>query len=183
MTILVVATSLIIFFVIWQFNRIERSRNETENALSQVNVQLQRRRDLIPNLVAVVREYASHEERTLEKVVNARKSAARLSGKGDFTAENNLSRVLVDFKVIIEKYPELKANEAYKKLQAQLVEIEENITNARQYYNDSLMRAHNVFGQIPGRLISPLFGTYKLPPYFKPDASSQAAPGIAVSNQ
>ena len=180
----VVLIILLLLFLSF-FNRLVRARHEVENARSQVDVQLQRRHDLIPNLVEVVRGYADHERDTLENVVRARNQAAGGTGgtEAEFAAENLLTRVLVDLRAVIEKYPSLKADRGFAQLQNQLGDTEEMIARTRQQYNDAVFRLHTLATQIPGSFIAPMARLGELPPYFRSAEEAQSAPHISFSEK
>ena len=134
---IVVAVCVIVLgWVIGSYNSLIELKVRAENSWSDIDIQLKRRYDVIPNLVATVQGYAAHEKGTLEKVIQARASAMNASGvaqKGE--AENFLSGTLKSLFALSENYPNLKANENFSKLQTTLVEIEDTIQNARRYYN------------------------------------------------
>ena len=125
------------------YNGLVGLRNKIENAFAQIDVQLKRRHDLIPNLVETVKGYAKHESETFEKVVAARNAAMNASGPAaQAGAENMLSGALKSLFAVAEAYPELKASEQFVQLQAQLAETEDRIAYSRSYYND-IVRAYN----------------------------------------
>jgi LemA protein len=141
------------------FNAFIRLRNRMREAFSGVDVQLRRRHDLVPNLVKVVQGYARHERRTLEQVVEARGAAADAGSMGDRErSENGLSRSLDRLMLLVEAYPDLQADESFRRLHHDLVEIEEHIQYARRYYNGAVRDFNNRIQQFPANLLAPMFG-------------------------
>jgi len=143
------------------YNRLVKLRNQTKNAWSQIDVQLKRRYDLIPNLVETVKGYTKHERETLEAVTKARNIAQQLSSSGAAEraqAESELSSALARLMVVVEKYPELKANQNYLALQEELSSTENRISFARQYYNDSVLKYNNATQMVPSNVVARAFG-------------------------
>ncbi|MBN1345200.1 MAG: LemA family protein [Phycisphaerae bacterium] len=146
---------LLILWFISTYNGLVRQRNEVNNAWSQIDVQLKRRHDLIPNLVETVKGYASHEKETLENVVKARNQAINASGAKEASqAESNLSGALGRLMVVVEQYPDLKANQNFLALQEELTSTENKISFARQYYNDTVMQYNTRIQSIPANLVA-----------------------------
>jgi LemA protein len=156
-------------------NRFVRLRNESHQALSGIDIQLQRRADLIPNLVAVVKGYAAHESATFEAVTEGRAQlmAARTVGeKGDAAAATTVA--LHGLFAVAEAYPQLKANEVFLKLQEQLTDIEALLASARNYYNAVVQRYNTAISVFPGKLLA---GKRFLPAeYFQADEASRSGP-------
>ena len=149
-----VGVVLVLYFIVL-FNGLVRRRNEMRNAWAQIDVQLKRRHDLIPNLVEAVKGYMSHEKGTLEAVIQARNAAA--SAKGPIqagAAEGLLGALLGRIFVLAEDYPDLKANTNFLALQEELTSTENRITFARQAYNDAATRLNNARETFPAVLIS-----------------------------
>jgi LemA protein len=141
--ILLVLVALVAVYVIMQYNGLVKVRNRIENGWAQIDVQLKRRYDLIPNLVETVKAYAAHERGTLEAVITARNSAMGAQGvAGKAAAEQGLSGTLKNLFALSESYPDLKANQNFLALQEELTGTEDKIAYARQYYNDET-RAYN----------------------------------------
>jgi LemA protein len=141
------------------YNRLVVLRNRVDNAWSQIDVQLRRRYDLIPNLVETVKGYASHESETFEKVTQARNMAVNAQTVGDQSAaENMLSSTLKSLFAVAEAYPELKANENFMMLQEELSGTEGKIAYARQFYNDSVMTYNTSIQTFPQNLLAGVFG-------------------------
>jgi LemA protein len=141
------------------YNRLVTLRNRCENAWAQIDVQLRRRYDLIPNLVATVKGYAAHERETLEAVVAARSAAMDAQGvEGRTVAENQLSATLKSLFAVAEAYPDLKANASFLDLQAQLTDTEGKIAYARQFFNDSVMSFNMAIQQFPANMVAGMLG-------------------------
>jgi LemA protein len=163
---------LIIVFV-FIYNRLVRLRNQIEAAWSQIDVQLKRRYDLIPNLVETVKGYASHERETFEAVTRARQQAA---GAGTVEeqaqAENMLTQTLRQLFAVAEAYPQLKANENFLELQEELTGTEGRIAFARQFYNERVLAYDNSLETFPSNVIAGAFG-FKPRPYFETETASR----------
>ncbi|MCB9880527.1 MAG: LemA family protein [Planctomycetes bacterium] len=150
---------LLVFFVIALYNGLVSGRNEVKNAWSQVDVQLKRRYDLIPNLVETAKGYLKHERETLEAVTKARQMAIDAKGVEEHArAENMLTSTLRSLFAVAENYPELKANTTMLQLQEELTTTENRIGFARQSYNDSVLRYNNKVEQFPSNLLAGTFG-------------------------
>ncbi len=140
MWIFIGIVALVILYVVGAYNRLIRLRNRIENAWSQIDVQLKRRYDLIPNLIETVKGYAAHEREVFQKVTEARARAINASTvKEQGQAENALAATLKTLFAVAENYPELKANQNFLLLQEELAGTESKIAYARQFYNDSVM--------------------------------------------
>ncbi len=150
---------LAILYVIVKFNWLVRLRNRVRNAWSQIDVQLKRRHDLIPNLVETAKGYMKHERETLEAVTKARNLAAQASGAGEASgAEQQLSSALGQFFLVVERYPDLKANQNFLALQEELTSTENKIGFARQLYNDETMRYNTATEVFPVNIVAGMFG-------------------------
>ena len=157
--VLVVALVLIALLLVVLYNRLVRLRNRVDNAWAQVEVQLKRRWDLIPNLVETVKGYAAHERETFEAVTNARAAAQNAQGPAEAAqAEGILSEALGRLFAVAEAYPELRATENFQQLQAQLSETEDKVAVSRQVYNDTVLTYHNAIQTFPGALFAGPFG-------------------------
>jgi len=144
---------------IWTFNRLVSLRNRVDNGWAQIDVQLRRRYDLIPNLVESVKGYAAHERELFEHVTEARSRAIDASSVPDqVDAENVITRDLRQLLAVVENYPELKANENFLALQEELTGTESKIAYARQFYNDQVMRLNTLVQSFPSVLIAKAFG-------------------------
>jgi LemA protein len=141
------------------YNRLVTLRNRVDNAWSQIDVQLRRRYDLIPNLVETVKGYAAHEKETLERVIQARNAAMAAEGvKAQGEAENMLTSTLRSLFALAESYPDLKANQNFLMLQEELSGTESKIAYARQFYNDSVMSYNTAQQVFPASLLAGIFG-------------------------
>lgn len=152
---------VVLIVVLWgalAYNGLVQSRNRVDSAWSQIEVQLRRRYDLIPNLVETVRGYASHERQTLEAVTAARQTAANAhTVEEQARAENQITGALRQLFAVAEAYPDLKANQNFLALQEELTATEGRIAYARQHYNDSVMSYDNSRQTLPANLIAGMF--------------------------
>jgi LemA protein len=157
--IIIVVIVLLVALVFWLgFNGIVRRRNRVDNAWSQIDVQLKRRHDLIPNLVETVKGYAAHERGTFEAVTNARANAINAQGPAEQAqAENVLSGALKSLFAVAEAYPDLKASQNFLALQEELTSTEDKIAYARQFYNDSVLDFNTRIQTFPGVVIAGMF--------------------------
>ena len=147
--------AVIVFWAIGLYNGLVQLKNQVKNAWAQIDVQLKRRHDLIPNLVEVVKDYMSYEQETLQKVIQARSAAVSATGTGDIShAENQLTGALRQLFAVFENYPDLKANQNVMRLQEELTGTENKIAFARQYYNDSVMSFNTKIQMFPANLIA-----------------------------
>jgi len=177
--ILVIGVVILFFVVVGLYNGLVRARNEVKNSWGQIEVQLNRRHDLIPNLVETVKGYMTHERGTLEAVTKARQQAIDVSGVKDMAeAENMLSRTLRSLFAVAENYPDLKANQNFLALQEELASTENKISFARQYYNDSVMRLNNKVETFPANIIAGMFN-FKQAEFFEvEDPEARKAPKV-----
>jgi LemA protein len=161
------------------YNRLVGARNRVENAWAQVDVQLKRRYDLIPNLVETVKGYAAHERETFEAVTNARVAAQKAQGPAEAAqAEGILSQALGRLFAVAEAYPELRATENFQELQAQLSDTENKVAVSRQVYNDTVLTYHNAIQTFPGALFAGPFG-FTMREFFEvEDEAQRAAPVV-----
>ncbi len=153
--------ALLVLIFIGIYNGLVRLRNQMKNAWSQIDVQLKRRYDLIPNLVETVKGYAAHERETLEAVIKARNvaQAASSAGVGERAkAEGELGAALSRLLVVVERYPELKANQNFLALQEELTGTENRIGFSRQFYNDSVLKYNNQTQMFPSNIIAGMAG-------------------------
>ena len=171
----IVAVAVVAWFV-GTYNRLVKLRNQLTNAWHQIEVQLKRRYDLIPNLVEVVKDYMSYEQETLAKVIEARGAAIGAKGTAaQAKAENVLTESLKSLFAVVENYPELKANENVASLQEELTGTENKISFARQYYNDSVMTYNNTIQSIPSNVIASVFD-FRPSEYFEAGEEAKAVP-------
>ena len=179
-------------FIISIYNRLVGLRNQVNNGWSQIEVQLQRRYDLIPNLIETVKGYMTYEKSTLEAVVNARNSAlaakehldkkggpTESSIKGLIGAEISLKRSLGDIFALAENYPQLKANETMQNLQEELSSTENKVAFARQAYNDQVMVYNTAQQVFPNVLLAGIFGHHAVELYEVEDANAKKAVKVA----
>lgn len=175
--IIAIIVVLAIYFVAL-YNGLVVKRNRIKNAWSQVEVQLKRRFDLIPNLVDTVKGYASHEQSVLEGVVAARnKYLSSKSPEDAIEANNELSGMLGRLFALSEAYPDLKANENFAKMQDELKNTEDKITYSRQFYNDTVLIYNNSIEVFPAVIIAPSMG-FKPELFFKVDEAEQETPKV-----
>src|SRR5438132_11931296 len=166
---------LIVVSIVGMYNGLVGRRVETQNAWSQIDVQLKRRYDLIPNLVETVKGYASHEKETLERVIQARNMAMNARGVAEQAqAENVLSGTLKSLFAVAEAYPNLKANENFMGLQEELKSTENRIGFARQHYNDVVSQYNSSLQSFPANVVGGMFG-FRPAEVFKLDAAEAAA--------
>ena len=172
--ILLVVGVILIFFIIGLFNALVRLRNQVKNAWSQIDVQLKRRYDLIPNLMETVKGYMKHERETLEAVTKARQQAINVTDSviDQAKAENMLSQTLRSLFAVAESYPDLKANQNFLALQEELTSTENKISFARQFYNDSVMKFNNKTEMFPSNVIAGMFG-FKQAEFFEVEEVEQ----------
>jgi len=150
---------LVVLVGVWLYNRLVSLRARVDNGWSQIDVQLRRRADLIPNLVEAVRGYAAHERELFEEVTRARAHSIEASGVADQAqAENEISAGLRQLLAVVENYPDLKANENFLALQEELVGTESKIAYARQFYNDQVMKLNTLIGSFPSSIVAGTFG-------------------------
>jgi LemA protein len=171
--ILIGVAVLVVLYVIVTYNGLVRLRNRVANAWAQIDVQLRRRYDLIPNLVETVKGYAAHERQTFEAVTQARANAINAQGVGEQAqAENMISGALKSLFAVAEAYPDLKANQNFLSLQEELSGTESRISYARQFYNDSVLQLNNKIQSFPSNVLANTFG-FKEHEYFEADDTSR----------
>ena len=177
-TIILLVLVIVAAAFIAYYNRFVRMRNMVDNAWAQVDVQLQRRYDLIPNLVETVKGYAAHEQATLDSVTQARSKVAGAHTPTErMEAENVLSGTLKSLFAVAEQYPDLKANAGFVTLQQQLEETEDKISYMRQSFNDTVMKYNTAIQQFPGTLFANLFGFERRASY-DADLGTDTAPEV-----
>jgi LemA protein len=178
--IIIVVVLLIVIVFVAGYNGLVRLRNRIDSAWSQIGVQLERRHDLIPNLIETVKGYAAHEKSTLEGVVEARNAAIQAKNAGpeqQAQAENVLTGALKSLFALAEAYPDLKANQSFLSLQEELTSTEDRIAYARQFYNDSVMKYDNKIQSIPSNVIAGMFG-FKSREYFQAEPGATEVPKV-----
>ena len=156
--VLVVIIAVIALFFISIYNSLVKLKNQVKNAWSQIDVQLKRRHDLIPNLIETVKGYMTHERDTLENITKARSQAVAAEGVGDKAkAEGELTRALGKFNLVVEDYPDLKANQNFLSLQEELTSTENKISFSRQNYNDQVLFYNNKIQMFPSNIVAGMF--------------------------
>jgi LemA protein len=170
---------VLVIVVIVTYNGLIRSRNQVENAWSQIDVQLKRRIDLIPNLVETVKGYAAHEKETLDAVIRARNAAMSASSDphAQAAADNQITGALRQLFALSEAYPDLKANQNFLALQEELTSTEGRVAYARQFYNDSVLNYNNKLQQFPTVIFANMLKFDKRE-YFEADESARDVPKI-----
>lgn len=167
---------IVVLLLLWAltvYNGLVAKRNRIDNSLGQIEVQTKRRYDLIPNLVETVKGYASHEQQTFERVVEARNAAQAARGPAEQAqAENFLTGALRQLFALAEAYPELRASENFQRLQTELSDTENKIAVSRQIYNDAVLTYNNTVQVAPGNIIAGIFG-FKTREFF--DAPEEAS--------
>ncbi len=169
----------LVLALVYFYNRLVTFRNRVDNAWAQVDVQLKRRYDLIPNLVETVKGYAAHERETFEAVTNARTRAQAAQGPADQSqAEGILGQALGRLFAVAEAYPELQADENFRQLQDELAQTENRIAVSRQVYNDTVLTYNNAIQTVPGVFVAGPFGFHKRE-FFEAEEAAQEAPRVA----
>ena len=175
--LLVIVVALVGWFFL-AYNNLVKARNRSENAWGQVDVQLQRRFDLIPNLVETVKGYASHEKETFERVIAARNAAQAASGPAEAAqADNLLTGALRQLFALAEAYPDLKASTNFSQLQESLSETENKISVSRQIYNDTVLTYNNLVQTVPSNIVANLTN-FKTREYFDAPEAADEAPKV-----
>ena len=176
--ILIVIIIAIILAIVGLYNGLVTARNKVKNAWAQIDVQLNRRADLIPNLVETVKGYAGHEKSVFEDVSAARAGLMNANGVKEINEANNqLTNTLKTLFAVAENYPELKANENFKELQAQLAQTEDKIAYSRQFYNDTVLMYNNKCQTFPSNIIANLFG-FKEADFFEVAGEARSVPKV-----
>ena len=178
MWIALIILVVIAFWLIATYNGLIQARNKVKNAFAQIDTQLQRRFDLIPNLVETVKGYASHEKELLENVTASRSGYMNATTAAEkMAADNQLTSTLKTLFAVSENYPELKANENFSKLQDDLKGTEDKVAFSRQFYNDSVTKYNDKLLMFPTNIIGSMFG-FKEEELFKTDEAAKAAPKV-----
>ena len=166
--IIPVIVGIIILIIIYFINKIRILSNRANNAWSQIDVQLKKRSDLVPNLVETVKGYTKHEKEAIKMVTEAREKMMKAGNMKDkAVADKSLTQALKTIFAIAENYPNLKANENFKLLQEQLEGVENKIAYSRQFYNDSVLDFNNTITTIPGNLFAKMLGITRPREYFE----------------
>ncbi len=181
---LLIPATIVIIIVLWGiiiYNGLVSLRNQVQNAWKQIDVQLKRRHDLIPNLVSTVKGAMEFEKETLEKVIEARNKAVSASGVAEKgMAENMLTQALGRLFALVENYPNLKSNQNILQLQEELTSTENRISFARQFYNDSVMQFNTKQELFPSNIIASTFG-FKQSEYFQAEEAAKETPKVDLS--
>ena len=176
--ILIIAIIFVVVTIIHLYNNLVNLRNRVKNSYSQIEVQLKRRNDLIPNLVETVKGYAGHEKGVFESVTQARSNVMNASNIEEASqADNELTGALKTLFAVAENYPELKANSNFQQLQSELTETEDKISYARQFYNDVVLKYNNACEQFPSSLFARMFNFHEAEFYQAPE-SETAVPEV-----
>ena len=185
LTIVLIAIAVVVVIVLlWlvgAYNGLVRLRNQVKNAWAQIDVQLKRRWDLIPNLVETVKGYTTHEKETLENVTKARNIAQGAAGSGvgqQAMAESGLSAALSRLMVVVEAYPDLKANQNFLALQEELTSTENKISFSRQFYNDIVMRFNTRTEVFPMNIVAGMFNFKPAEMFELKDEAAREAPKV-----
>ena len=161
------------------YNSLVVLRNKKDNEWAQIDVQLKRRADLIPNLVETVKGYAKHENSTLEEIIQARNSLVSAKTPEEEIKKNNeLTNAISRLFALAENYPDLKANQNFVSLQNDLKETEDKISIARQFYNDTVLTYNNKVEMVPSNIVAGLFG-FKKAAFFEIEEADKAAPKVS----
>ena len=176
--ILIAIIIIILVAIVAIYNGLVTARNKVKNAWAQIDVQLNRRADLIPNLVETVKGYAAHESSVFEDVTAARAGLMNANGVKEISEANNqLSSTLKTLFAVAENYPELKANENLKELQAQLAQTEDKIAYSRQFYNDTVLMYNNKCQTFPSNIFAGMFG-FKEADFFEAAGEARSVPKV-----
>ena len=182
MAVLLVLLGIIVLVVIWlvgMYNSLVGLRNQVKNAWAQIDVQLKRRHDLIPNLVETAKGYMQHERGTLESVTNARSKAMGADSVGDKAkAEGELSGAISRFMLVVENYPDLKANQNFLALQEELTSTENKIAFSRQAYNDQVLFYNNKIQMFPSSIVAGMFNFQQSDFFELEDKGDREAPKV-----
>lgn len=176
--ILIVVIVLLVLYIVSVYNGLVSLKNKVDDQASQIDVQLKRRFDLIPNLVETVKGYTKHEKETLEGVIKARNTYVAAGDLGDqLKADGELTNAISKLFALAESYPDLKANENFNNLQKELSSIEEKIVYSRQFYNDSVLKLNNKIEMFPSNIVAGIFN-FKKRQFF--EASNEERQNVQV---
>jgi LemA protein len=176
-----VVLALIAIILVALYNRFVRLRNRVDNAWAQIDVQLKRRQDLIPNLVETVKGYAAHERETFQNVTEARTAAQRAQTPAESAqTEGLLGQALGRLLAVAEAYPELQADENFRELQEELAETENRIAVSRQVYNDTVLTYNNAIQTVPGVIVAGPFG-FREREFFDVDQAQREPPQVSFT--
>jgi LemA protein len=179
--IVLAVAALLLLALVLAYNKLVRLRNRSENAWAQVDVQLRRRADLVPNLVESVKGYAAHEREVFEEVTRARAASQQAQTvEQQAAAENALTAALGRLLAVAEAYPQLRATENFQQLQAQLAETEDKIALSRQVYNDTVLTYDNALETLPTSIVAGIFN-FRPRVYFETEGAAREAPQVQFS--
>jgi len=180
--IILAAIVVLTLFVIGIYNALVRLRNQVDNAWSQIDVQLKRRHDLIPNLVETAKGYMKHERQTFEEITKARAQAMGAKGVADAAkAEGALGEALSKFMLVVENYPDLKANQNFLALQEELTGTENKISFSRQSYNDQVLFFNNKIQMFPSNIVAGMFAFTKRDFFEVESAAEREVPKVSFN--
>lgn len=178
----IIAIAVVLLVIIWfvaTYNKLITLRNRKDDQWAQIEVQLKRRADLIPNLVETVKGYAKHEKDTFEDVIKARNTYVSASTpEEEMKASGEVSKALSKLLMLTENYPELKANENFVSLQNDLKDTEDKVSYARQFYNDSVLTYNNKVEMIPSNIVANITG-FKKAVFFEAGEEAKEAPKVS----
>jgi LemA protein len=187
MPVLLLFLGVVVLVVIWlvgMYNSLIGLRNQVKNAWAQIDVQLKRRHDLIPNLVETAKGYMQHERGTLDSVTNARSKAMGADSVGDKAkAEGELSGAISRFMLVVENYPDLKANQNFLALQEELTSTENKIAFSRQAYNDQVLFYNNKIQMFPSNIIAGMFNFQQTDFFELEDKGDRETPKVDFSQK
>ena len=170
--IIILVAVVLVLWAVTSYNSLVKLRNNRENAFANIDVQLKQRHDLIPQLVATVKGYATHEREVLQRVTEARTAAMSASGSNEkIAAENALSSALAGLKVSLEAYPELKANQNFLQLQTEIADVENKLAAVRRFFNSATRELNNAVETFPSNILAGMFGFTRQPMFEIPQES------------
>lgn len=173
--IILIVVAILVLWCVGIYNNLVKLRNNRENAFANIDVQLKQRHDLIPQLVATVKGYASHEKELLTRVTEARSAAMGATSINDkIQAENMLSSALSGLKVSLEAYPDLKANQNFLQLQGEISDIENKLAASRRFFNSTTKELNNAVLTFPSNIFAGMFGFHREPMFEIPQADRAA---------
>ena len=174
--VIFIILGILVILVIWiigMYNGLVRLRNQVKNAWSQIDVQLKRRHDLIPNLVETAKGYMKHERETFEAITKARSQAIEAQGVAETgKAEGQLTEALGKFMLVVENYPDLKANQNFLALQEELTTTENKVSFSRQFYNDQVLQFNTRIESVPTNIIAGMFN-FKQAEFFEIEVAAE----------
>lgn len=170
--VILVVIAVLVIWLVSIYNNLVKLRNNRENAFANIDVQLKQRYDLIPQLVATVKGYATHEKETLQRVTDARTAAMGAATINDkIQADNQLTSALAGLKVSLEAYPDLKANQNFIQLQGEIADIENKLAAVRRFFNSATRELNNAVETFPGNIFAKMFGFSRQPMFEVPQES------------